>query len=82
MQARCLTPQVCFVISVCLCVCDSLGRPGNESMAWQLHWQVYSCFKLAGLFASSVERKPSDASTIDGRDTVLLAQAQCHERVP
>ncbi len=37
---------------------------------------TYGCFELAGLFASSLQRKLSDASTIDCRGTALVARAQ------
>ncbi len=42
---------------VCLSVCLSvkgLGRPGNELMAAV---GTYSCFELAGLFASSLQKE-------------------------
>ncbi len=61
-------------LSVWLSICHSLGRPVNESMAWQLA-------RMAGSVCSPprCKRKPSDTSTIDNRGTVPLAQAQYHE---
>ncbi len=83
-------------LSVCLSVCHSLGRPGNELMAaavtlasgcqaWQREATVtYGCFELAGLFASlrRCKRKQNDASTIDSRGTALVTQAQYRESSP
>ncbi len=37
---------------------------------------TYGSFELAGLFASSLQRKSSDASIIDSRGTALVTQAQ------
>ncbi len=54
-------------VSVCLFVCPSvhgLRRPRNELIAAA---DMYGCFKLGGLFASSLQRKTSDASSIDSR---------------
>ncbi len=60
-------------LSVHLSVRASLGRPGNMLMAAA---GTYGCFELAGLFASSLQRKQNDPSTIDSRDTGLVTLAQ------
>ncbi len=43
---------------------------------------TYGCFELAGLFASSLQRKQNDASTIDSTGTALGTQAQYHKSSP
>ncbi len=64
-------------VFVCLYVCHSLGRPGNEQMAAA---GTYGCFELAGLFAC--KRKQNDVSTCDSRGTALVTQAQYCESSP
>ncbi len=43
---------------------------------------TYGWFKLAGLFASSLQKGAKHASTIESRGTALLAHAQNRERAP
>ncbi len=41
-------------VSVCLCVCQSLERPGNELMVAA---GTYGCFELAVFFVSSLQKE-------------------------
>ncbi len=41
-------------VSVCLCVCHCLGRPGNKLIAAA---GTYGCFELAGLFTFSLQKE-------------------------
>ncbi len=41
-------------LSVCLSICHSLGRPGNELIAAAV---TYGCFELAGLFTSLLQKE-------------------------
>ncbi len=82
--------SVCLSVRPVFCTCAVCHYHGHRLLCPCEVWErvngvaagTHGWFELAGLFASSLLRKPNDANTTNSRGTALLAQARYCERAP